>query len=83
MEVLIEYIQNKVTIDKTVKDKWGLNVLNIDCELKENEIKMRKDIFADAQEMLEKAGVKNPAAAIGMAITLYANAQKRFCWMVR
>jgi len=50
---------NKVTLDKTVKDKWGLNVLNIDCELKENEIKMRKDIFADAQEMLEKAGVKN------------------------
>jgi choline dehydrogenase-like flavoprotein len=33
--------------------------LNIDCELKENEKKMRKDIVADAQEMLEKAGVKN------------------------
>ncbi|MEN9701211.1 MAG: hypothetical protein RIR55_526 [Bacteroidota bacterium] len=50
---------NKVTLDKTVKDKWGLNVLNIDCELKENEHKMRKDILTDAQEMLEKAGVKN------------------------
>jgi choline dehydrogenase-like flavoprotein len=50
---------NKVTLDKTVKDKWGLNVLNIDCELKDNEKKMRKDILADAQEMLEKAGVKN------------------------
>jgi choline dehydrogenase-like flavoprotein len=50
---------NKITLDKTVKDKWGLNVLNIDCELKENEKKMRKDIVADAQEMLEKAGVKN------------------------
>ncbi len=53
---------NKVTLDKTVKDKWGLNVLNIDCELKENEKKMRKDIVADAQEMLEKAGVKNVIA---------------------
>jgi choline dehydrogenase-like flavoprotein len=31
---------NKVTLDKTVKDKWGLNVLNIDCELKDNELKM-------------------------------------------
>ena len=50
---------NKVTLDKTVKDKWGLNVLNIDCELKDNEKKMRKDILSDAQEMLEKAGVKN------------------------
>ena len=56
---------NKVTLDKTVKDKWGLNVLNIDCELKENEKKMRKDIFADAQEMLEKAGVKNVTAHDG------------------
>ena len=53
---------NKITLDKTVKDKWGLNVLNIDCELKENEKKMRKDIVADAQEMLEKAGVKNVIA---------------------
>ncbi len=56
---------NKVTLDKTVKDKWGLNVLNIDCELKENEIKMRKDILADAKEMLEKAGVKNVQAREG------------------
>ncbi|MEY3209361.1 MAG: hypothetical protein RL064_1392 [Bacteroidota bacterium] len=50
---------NKVTLDKTKKDKWGLNVLNIDCELKENEIKMRKDILMEAQAMLEQAGVKN------------------------
>ena len=56
---------NKVTLDKTVKDKWGLNVLNIDCELKENEIKMRKDILADAQEILERAGVKNVKAHDG------------------
>ena len=30
-----------------------------DCELKENELKMRKDMIADAVEMLEAAGVKN------------------------
>ena len=56
---------NKVTLDKTVKDKWGLNVLNIDCELKENEHKMRKDILVDAQEMLERVGVKNVQAHEG------------------
>ncbi len=56
---------NKVTLDKNVKDKWGLNVLNIDCELKDNEKKMRKDIMADAQEILEKAGVKGVQARDG------------------
>lgn len=50
---------NRVTLDKTKKDKWGLNVLAIDCELKENEKKMRVDMMNDAAEMLEAAGVKN------------------------
>jgi glucoside 3-dehydrogenase (cytochrome c) catalytic subunit len=48
-----------VTLDKTRKDKWGLNILSIDAELKENELKMRKDMLNDAKEMLEAAGVKN------------------------
>ncbi|HEY4110285.1 GMC family oxidoreductase [Puia sp.] len=56
---ILPYHENKVTLDKTKKDKWGLNVLNIDCELKENELKMRKDMEADAVEMLEACGVKN------------------------
>jgi len=36
-----------------------LNVLAIDCELKENEKKMRIDMMNDAAEMLETVGVKN------------------------
>ena len=56
---ILPYHENKATLDKTKKDKWGLNVLSIDCELKENELKMRKDMEADAVEMLEAAGVKN------------------------
>ncbi len=55
----LAYHDNKITLDKTKKDKWGLNVLNFDVELKENELKMRKDMQADAVEMLTKAGVKN------------------------
>jgi choline dehydrogenase-like flavoprotein len=55
----LPYHENKITLDKNVKDKWGLNVLAIDVEYKENEKKMRKDMLADAIEMLEKAGVKN------------------------
>lgn len=50
---------NKITLDKTKKDKWGLNVLSFDAELKENELKMRKDMQADAIEMLTNAGVKD------------------------
>ena len=56
---ILPYHDNKVTLDKTKKDKWGLNVLAIDCELKDNEKKMRKDMLNDAIEMLEFAGVKN------------------------
>ena len=50
---------NKVTLDKTKKDKWGLNVVAIDCELKENELKMRKDMQNDAVELLTAAGLKD------------------------
>jgi choline dehydrogenase-like flavoprotein len=46
-------------LDKTKKDKWGLPILSFDCELKDNELKMRKDMMNDAAEMLEAAGVKN------------------------
>ena len=38
----LPYHDNKVTLDKTKKDKWGLNVLAIDCELKDNELKDAK-----------------------------------------
>jgi len=56
---ILPYHENKVTLDKTKTDKWGLNVLAIDCELKENELKMRQDMMNDAAEILEAAGVKN------------------------
>lgn len=55
----LPYHENKVTLDQTKKDKWGLNVLSIDAEIKQNEINMRKDMMADGQEMLEKAGLKD------------------------
>jgi len=55
----LPYHENKVTLDKTKKDKWGLNVLSFDAELKENELKMRKDMLNDAKEMLDAMGVKN------------------------
>ena len=56
---ILPYHENKITLDKTKKDKWGLNVLAFDAEWKENEKKMRLDMKNDAVEMLEAAGVKN------------------------
>jgi choline dehydrogenase-like flavoprotein len=56
---MLPYHENKVTLDKNKKDKWGLPVLAIDCEIKDNERKMRKDMANDAAEMLTAAGLKN------------------------
>ncbi|MFD0764778.1 GMC oxidoreductase [Mucilaginibacter lutimaris] len=56
---LLPYHENKITLDKTVKDKWGLPVLSMDAEIKGNERKMRIDIVKEAKAMLEAAGVKN------------------------
>ena len=56
---MLPYYDNKVTLDTTKKDKWGQPVLAIDCETKENEQKMRKDMTQDGAEMLEAAGMKD------------------------
>ncbi len=55
----LPYHENKISLDKTKKDKWGLNVLAVDCDIKDNEHKMRKDMMEDGKEMLENAGLKN------------------------
>jgi choline dehydrogenase-like flavoprotein len=70
---ILPYHDNKITLDKSKKDKWGLPVLNFDCEIKENEKKMRKDMMEDAKEMLESSGLKNVKTydnlyAMGMGI---------------
>jgi choline dehydrogenase-like flavoprotein len=56
---MLPYHDNKITLSKDKKDKWNMPVLEFDVEFKENELNMRKEIVADAVEMLEAAGVKN------------------------
>jgi len=56
---LLPYHENKITLDHNKKDKWGLSVLAMNAEIKDNEKKMRKDIVAEAKAMLEIAGVKD------------------------
>jgi choline dehydrogenase-like flavoprotein len=56
---ILPYHENKISLDKNVKDKWGLPVLNMDVELKENELKMRKDMMEEGVAMLEASGIKD------------------------
>jgi choline dehydrogenase-like flavoprotein len=49
---------NKITLDRNTRDKWGLPVLSMDCAIGDNEKKMRVDMMNDAAEMLEMAGLK-------------------------
>jgi choline dehydrogenase-like flavoprotein len=55
----LPYYNNKVTLDNTRKDKWGLPVIAIDCQANDNEWKMRTDEVNTAAEMLDKIGAKN------------------------
>ncbi len=55
----LPYYDNKVTLDKDQKDNWGLPILRISFDYHDNEIAMRKDIRASAEEMLHKAGFRN------------------------
>ncbi len=55
----LPYEDNRVTLSKDKKDKWGLPLADIDCVFKENERAMRKDMMDSAAEMLEKSGLKD------------------------
>ncbi|MBD0377278.1 MAG: GMC family oxidoreductase, partial [Flavisolibacter sp.] len=55
----LPYHENKITLDKNKKDKWGLPVLAFDVEIKDNERKMRQDMMNDGAEMLTVAGLKD------------------------
>ena len=56
---VLPYYENQVTLDMNKKDKLGLPLLAIDCELKDNEREMRKDMVNTAVEMFERVGAKN------------------------
>lgn len=55
----LPYHENQMTLNEDVRDKYGLPTITFDCEFKENEMNMRKDMMNDAAEMLEAAGLKN------------------------
>lgn len=69
----LPYHENKMYLDYDKKDQWGLPTVTFDATIKENEIKMRKDMKEQAAEMLEAAGFKNVGSydsgyALGLGI---------------
>src|SRR5258706_1410946 len=55
---ILPYHDNQISLNKEVKDKWGLPVLTMDAGLKENELKMRQDIIKELVAMFEAAGIE-------------------------
>ena len=51
--------KNMVSLDRQIKDKYGLPVLNFDVMHRENEQVMTKEMVDDAMEMFTAAGYKN------------------------
>ncbi len=56
---MLPHHDNRVMLDRTRKDKYGLPTLSFDAVLRENEYRMRKDMASDAAEMLEAAGCRD------------------------
>src|SRR3569833_764385 len=70
---MLAHHDNRVTLDRSRKDKFGLPVLAFDAVLRENEYRMRKDMASAAAEMLSAAGYRNvrtvdTVPGVGLAI---------------
>ena len=55
----LPHVDNRVYLDASETDDWGIPLLHINCEWKENEYAMRKDMVDGVAEMLINAGVKD------------------------
>lgn len=73
MGEMLPHPDNRITLDKEKNDAWGIPIVTINCEWRENENAMTKDAVNAAAEMMEAAGFKNIQAfdnhqAPGLAI---------------
>jgi len=55
----LPHYDNKMYLHKDKKDKYGMPVICVDCEFKENEAAMVNDMMNSAAEILEMGGLKN------------------------
>lgn len=69
----LPYSENRITLNRDKKDGWGRPLIAVDCEFKENEKAMHKDIAATGKEILEAAGYKNVAVRGSLSFPGNAN----------
>ncbi len=55
----LPYSENRITLSKTDKDPFGLPMMVVDAEWRQNEKTMREDMKIAAAEMLDAAGFKD------------------------
>jgi choline dehydrogenase-like flavoprotein len=55
----LPYPDNRITLNRDKKDPWGRPLVSVDCEFRENEKAMHKDIAITGKELLEAAGFRN------------------------
>lgn len=55
----LPYYENRAFLHEEKKDKYGMPVVCVDCEFKENEAAMVNDMMNSAAEILEAGGLKN------------------------
>lgn len=55
----LPYFDNKVELHPEKTDEWGIPLLHISCEIRENEKKILRAMADSGAEMLEKAGAVN------------------------
>lgn len=59
---MLPYHENRVVLDRGSKDRHGMPLLAFDCEIRDNELRMRMDMASEAVHMLEAAGYRNVQA---------------------
>lgn len=69
----LPYEDNRVTLNKDKKDQWGRPLIAVDCEFRDNEKAMHKDMIEAGKETMEAAGFKNIIVGGSMSFPGNAN----------
>lgn len=56
---MLPVFDNKVTLNRSITDEWGMPTLDIDCAFGPNEDAMTKDMMLTMQEMLDAGGFRD------------------------
>jgi choline dehydrogenase-like flavoprotein len=61
---MLPRFENHVALHPTLKDKWGIPQLVINCRWSDNELLMMQDAALEMEKMLKKAGLQNVTSKV-------------------